>query len=600
MTSAEINVLTLNEFITRIQNALAQGNKDDVLRLVSILMDSYPQNVDANFFAGRIYFEMDHYKEALGCLVHALNLKTVHMQAQEYFLYTLYFLKKYEVSPAISCHFISILNDPASLNPDLIERVWAQMLKNDASYGPVIEKAQSMDHAAFQSWWHDLPRGDIEKLTSSLLLGGMTIKMVPDVNVENYLVKLRAMLLSVAVSGTEVDKVFYEPLALAMGECCFNNEYLFNVSPEEQSALNDLVERAKNGKTDVFSIAVIASYAPLYAFPEIIKLTQKKFPKFAGKARLATLMRQQVLDIEAEREAASQIRTLAQIDDETSREVRQQYEENPYPRWRLLRGAHKDEMAHKIDGLVKGNVDILIAGCATGEYPINVALTYPKSRVTGIDLSLASLGYAKRKANEFKIRNLEFIQGDILDLAKLGKTFSVIESVGVIHHMREPEKGLEALLSVLEPGGHIKLGLYSALGRKHITQCQKAFVEQGFAADPQGMRDARRYVLSLEKDHPFRKMEGYSDFYSMSMLRDMLFHVEEHCFSIPAIKAMLERHDLEFLGFTDHGISEAPALYQGMFPDNPAMDNLDNWAKLEQEYPDSFVGMYKFWTHKII
>ena len=71
----------------------------------------------------------------------------------------------------------------------------------------------------------------------------------------------------------------------------------------------------------------------------------------------------------------------------------------------------------------------------------------------------------KRKTNELGIKNLEYVQGDILDIYKLGKTFDVIECSGVLHHMKNPEKGLSSLVKVLRPGGMLKLALYSEIGR---------------------------------------------------------------------------------------------------------------------------------------
>ena len=45
------------------------------------------------------------------------------------------------------------------------------------------------------------------------------------------------------------------------------------------------------------------------------------------------------------------------------------------------------------------------------------------------------------------------------------------------------------------------------------------------------------------------KVLKFSDFYSMSECRDLLFHVQEHQFTIPQIEATLQELRLEFLGF---------------------------------------------------
>ena len=88
-------------------------------------------------------------------------------------------------------------------------------------------------------------------------------------------------------------------------------------------------------------------------------------------------------------------------------------------------------------------------------------------------------------------------------------------------------------------------------------------------------------------------MAKYSDFFSTSECRDLLFHVQEHQLTIPEIKAFLRDQRLIFLGFAN-----PPAqTYRARFPD-PAMTDLDNWHTFETDNPKTFVNMYQFWIQK--
>ena len=78
-----------------------------------------------------------------------------------------------------------------------------------------------------------------------------------------------------------------------------------------------------------------------------------------------------------------------------------------------------------------------------------------------IDLSMASLSYAKRKTAELGIENIEYAQADLLKLGSLGRTFDVVESAGVLHHLENPFEGWQVLLSLLKPHGLMRLGFYS-------------------------------------------------------------------------------------------------------------------------------------------
>ena len=67
------------------------------------------------------------------------------------------------------------------------------------------------------------------------------------------------------------------------------------------------------------------------------------------------------------------------------------------------------------------------------------------SDILAVDLSMRSLSYASIKAKENNIKNIEFLNADILDLQKLERKFDIISSCGVLHHMESPEKGLRTL-----------------------------------------------------------------------------------------------------------------------------------------------------------
>jgi hypothetical protein len=72
--------------------------------------------------------------------------------------------------------------------------------------------------------------------------------------------------------------------------------------------------------------------------------------------------------------------------------------------------------------------------------------------------------------------------------------------------------------------------------------------------------------------------------------------VQEHLLTLPAIKAFLAEHDLEFLGF------DLPPLqvqaFRKNFSDDGAMTDLDLWHIFETENPTTFRSMYQFWVQK--
>ena len=52
----------------------------------------------------------------------------------------------------------------------------------------------------------------------------------------------------------------------------------------------------------------------------------------------------------------------------------------------------------------------------------------------------------------------------------------------------------------------------------------------------------------------FKEVLDRSDFYTLSSVRDLMFHVHEHRFNLSQISQMISDFGLEFLGFTDENI----------------------------------------------
>jgi 2-polyprenyl-3-methyl-5-hydroxy-6-metoxy-1,4-benzoquinol methylase len=150
-----------------------------------------------------------------------------------------------------------------------------------------------------------------------------------------------------------------------------------------------------------------------------------------------------------EEKLRSGIRSIVNISDTISQAVRAQYEENPYPRWlsfdRMPPVSATKWIESEVPGLQTPSefptaLRMLVAGCGTGVETLGLATQIMGARVTAVDLSLSSLAYAQRMANELGVTNVEFCQADILGLAQLPERFDIIYCVGVLA-LREPQAG---------------------------------------------------------------------------------------------------------------------------------------------------------------
>ncbi len=424
-----------------------------------------------------------------------------------------------------------------------------------------------------------------------------------DAEIEQMLTMLRSALLELAPEQS-IDQN-YHAFACALASQCFANEYVFSASPEETKKVEALCAAIKtdiNARKEIpaHRLAILATYMPLHHLPNAAKLLGR-----ASEPGLQALLVQQVAEPQQEQAIRSQLPQLTPVEDETSLKVRGQYEVNPYPRWIatsvperkiLFRDYMATQFPHSRTRAFKDNVEVLFAGCGTGSVVAGFAQLIANAKILAVDLSLSSLSYAKRMADKYRINNVEFGQADILQLPSLNRRFDIISSTGVMHHMAEPFRAWRNLVSILNPGGFMHIGFYSEIARKEISEGWAYIKEHGYGKSADEIRRLRQDVMALPDSDPMKRALTSPDFYSVSDLRDLLFHEHELRVTIPEIRQFLGENGLEFIGWDLP--TEARQLYVREFPADPTMVDLDNWQRFEEKYPRTFSQMYKFWVQK--
>ena len=105
---------------------------------------------------------------------------------------------------------------------------------------------------------------------------------------------------------------------------------------------------------------------------------------------------------------------------------------------------------------------ILDAGCGTGVSTEYLCHLNPGAEVLGIDISEGALAMARerlqRSGAAAQVSQLRQEQRSLLDLESEGP-FDYINSVGVLHHLDQPESGLRSLAGRLAPEGVLHLFL---------------------------------------------------------------------------------------------------------------------------------------------
>lgn len=467
-----------------------------------------------------------------------------------------------------------------------------------------------------ESWPARVPTGALfgaDGITSlagdPLLCALLQATPVITLEFERFLTAARHALLDTAMSAQSSDPADIAGLQFyaALTRQCFINEYVFDCDDGERSAaaacrtkLLELLDT--NAAVPPVLLLAVAAYFPLYTLPQPSRLlaTNQQGP-------VEAVLRQQVREPLEEQALRAGVECLTSITQGVSERVRTQYEQNPYPRWVRLPRLEpalpfNDELRRTLP-LARftpmhddSNPEMLVAGCGTGSQPILDAQRFRGVHVLAMDLSLSSISYAIRKTQELGITNIEYAQADILKLGDVTRTFDIIASVGVLHHLADPFAGWRTLLSRLRPGGFMHLGFYSQLARRHVFKAREFVAAHGYASTPDDIRRFRRDLAKQDAGVELQWLSDTPDFYSTSECRDLVFHVQEHCLTLGHIESFLSQAGLQFIGFElDPRVLHQ---YRTRFTDDPAGTNLRNWARFEADNPDTFAAMYQFWIQR--
>jgi len=465
---------------------------------------------------------------------------------------------------------------------------------------------------AAQTWPARLPAAELfgpeglAALNDPLLLALMSRTVVGDAELEKFLAACRFALLETAGAALPDESATLLELACALARQCFINEYVYATEASEDARARQLRDRleaalASGEAVPPLWVAAVAAYRPLHELAMADALSARPWP-----APLAALLVQQIREPREQAALRANVTQLTAVEGEVSRAVQAQYEVNPYPRW-IHTGAPRkyasiDAYLHErfphatFRALGKtGGLDILIAGCGTGQHAILTAQQFEGARMLAIDLSSASLAYAMAKTRALGLENIAYAQADIMRLAGIERRFDLIESVGVLHHLADPYAGWRVLATLLRPGGFMRIGLYSETARQGVVAARALVARAGHGATPDEIRRFRRDLMQ-RGDEPARDILRFNDFFSMSECRDLVFHTQEHRMTLPAISEFLAAEELELIGLeTDRATARQ---YAARFPADTAMTALDCWHAFEQDNPRTFETMYRLWLQK--
>jgi SAM-dependent methyltransferase len=249
-----------------------------------------------------------------------------------------------------------------------------------------------------------------------------------------------------------------------------------------------------------------------------------------------------------------------------------------------------------------GNLRILDAGCGTGVSTDYLAHLNPGAEILAVDISPGTLEVARerlRRSGGLEQASVRIENRSLLELQGEGP-FDYINSVGVLHHLREPEAGLRALADLLKPGALLHLFLYADGGRWEIHRTQRALTAMGVGTGEEGLRLGRALFAELPGHNRLRRHHEQRwaiDCAADANFADMYLHPQETSYNLERLMAFVASAELEFAGFSNPQVWDPARLLQGELLERArALPPLQQWQLVEDLDPD--ISHFEFFLAK--
>ena len=246
---------------------------------------------------------------------------------------------------------------------------------------------------------------------------------------------------------------------------------------------------------------------------------------------------------------------------------------------------------------------ILDAGCGTGVSTDYLCHLNPGAEVLAVDISEGALQVAReRLLRSGAVETVASLRQERRSLLDLGDEapFDYINSVGVLHHLDQPEAGLQSLAAALASKGLIHLFLYADAGRWEIHRTQRALTLLNVGTEAEGLRLGRELFETLPEQNRLRRHHEQRwavDCAPDANFADMYLHPQETSYNLERLLRFAGSAGLHFAGFSNPEVWDPGRLLSGELLERArALPAQQQWALVEELDPD--ISHFEFFLAK--
>ncbi len=271
---------------------------------------------------------------------------------------------------------------------------------------------------------------------------------------------------------------------------------------------------------------------------------------------------------------------------ETTRTVRELYEQFPYPSGtptiRLGFDARYLLSLSEQSRKTAGTIRVLDAGCGRALGLIGAASLQPDIDFLGVDLNRVALAEAEAQVSARGLKNLRLLESDLEQLDLEERNFDIIHSSGVIHHLTDPSAALRALGKHLAPHGVIALMVYGqrdpmqrvAAAIQALTESSEPLVERLAVA-----RELVRNLASAQPDNATWKSANEVD---DAEFVDRYLHPCEQFYDIDSLFDLIDSSGLAFMSWADSSAWNPAQELQGNQQSDLLAERLAHQSELDR------------------
>ncbi len=213
---------------------------------------------------------------------------------------------------------------------------------------------------------------------------------------------------------------------------------------------------------------------------------------------------------------------------------------------------------------------MLVAGGGTGDAATALAqqLHDASSEIVYVDMSKASMEIAQARVKNRGLDNVTWINDSLLNIPKLGLgKFDYINCSGVLHHLADPNEGLQILADATKDDGALGIMLYAKYGRMAVYQMQELLrlVNQNEGNIQTRVDNAKAILFNLPNTNWFHNSHPtvINEVRSGDIgIYDLLLHSQDRAYSIPELYEYVESANLNIVQFFADESHVANNLYK--------------------------------------